>query len=74
MYVMVVLVPKLLNLGHLRQLTYNHTHIQTILYKQCNLQYKTMQNVVFSDHIGAMYSNSLVWSQKHILHCRLYYL
>jgi hypothetical protein len=31
---------------HLQQLTYIHTHIQTTLYKQCNLQYKMMQNSV----------------------------
>jgi hypothetical protein len=56
----------LTSLDHLQQLTYTytHSHIQTTLYKQCNLQCKTMQNGVFSDHIDAMYSSSPIWSPK----------
>lgn len=40
--------------------------------EQYNLQYKTIQNGVSSDHIGAMYSSSPYGHKKH--HCRLYYL
>jgi hypothetical protein len=45
---------------HLQQLTYIDTRIQTTLYKQYNLQYKMMQNSVFSDHIGVMYNSSSI--------------
>jgi hypothetical protein len=57
--------------------TNTHTHIQTTLYKQCNLQCKIIQNGVFSDHICVIYSSSFYIVKKHfciVLYCRLYYL
>jgi hypothetical protein len=56
-------------LEHLQQHTYTHSHIQTTLYKMCNLQYKTMQNGAFSGHIGAMYSSSCHKKYIFALYC-----
>jgi hypothetical protein len=46
------------SLDHLQQLTFTYTHIQTTLNKQFNIQCKTMQNDVFSDHICSVSSQA----------------